>query len=90
METLTIKTIGPWMLHGEQILISGNCPLLGGWDPAKALPMKVTQGIIWSIDLDKSRIPETFEYKFIRTRSPRPPSPTSTRATPAPPSPSSH
>ncbi|MCR5710338.1 MAG: 4-alpha-glucanotransferase [Bacteroidales bacterium] len=66
METLTIKTIGPWMLHGEQILISGNCPLLGGWDPAKALPMKVTQGIIWSIDLDKSRIPESFEYKFIR------------------------
>ena len=65
MEKLTIKTIGPWMLHGEQILITGNCPLLGGWNPEKALPMTVTQGIIWSIDLDKSRIPETFEYKFI-------------------------
>ena len=65
METLTIKTIGPGMLHGEQILITGNCPLLGGWDPEKALPMTVTQGVIWSVDLDKSRIPDTFEFKFI-------------------------
>ncbi len=65
METLTIKTIGPWMLHGEQILLIGSCPALGAWNPEKALPMTVTQGIIWSIELDKALLPSHFEYKFI-------------------------
>ena len=66
METLTIRTIGPWMPHGEQLYIVGSCPALGAWDPKKALPMESTQGIIWHIDLDKKVIPEHFEYKFIR------------------------
>ena len=65
METITIKTIGPWLLHGEQLLLTGSCPALGQWDPAKALPMTATQGILWHIDLDKESLPEHFEYKFI-------------------------
>ena len=65
METITIKTIGPWLLHGEQVLLAGSCPALGGWDPAKALPMTNTQGILWHIDLDKAKLPDNFEYKFI-------------------------
>ena len=65
METLTIKTIGPWMLHGEQILLTGSCPALGAWNPDKALPMTVTQGILWSIELDKALLPSHFEYKFL-------------------------
>ena len=65
MENLTIKTIGPWLLHGEQILISGNCPALGNWDPARALPMTNTQGILWHVDLDPAQLPENLEYKFI-------------------------
>ncbi len=65
METLTIKTIGPWLLHGEQILLTGSCPALGGWDPAKALPMQVTQGILWYINLQTADLPESFEYKFL-------------------------
>ena len=65
MELLTIQTIGPWLLHGEQILITGSAPALGSWDPAKALPMQVTQGIIWHIDIDKAGLPASFEYKFL-------------------------
>ena len=66
MDTLTIKTIGPWMPHGQQVYIVGSCPALGAWNPKKALPMTATQGIIWHIDLDRKKLPETFEYKFLR------------------------
>ena len=66
METLTIKTIGPWMPHGQQVYIVGSCPALGDWNPKKALPMTATQGIIWHIDLDPAKLPEYFEYKFLR------------------------
>ena len=66
METITIKTIGPWMPRGEKILITGNCPLLGEWTPEKALPMTLSQGILWTITLDKKRLPAGFEFKFIR------------------------
>ena len=65
METLTVQTIGPWLLHGERILLTGSVPLLGCWDPSKALPMTVTQGILWQIDLDKAELPDAFEYKFL-------------------------
>jgi 4-alpha-glucanotransferase len=65
MEKITIKTIGPWLLHGEKILISGNCHALGDWDPNKALPMTVSQGILWHVDLDAATLPEHLEYKFI-------------------------
>ena len=65
METITIKTIGPWLLHGEQVLLTGNCQALGNWDPAHALPMEQSQGIIWHIDLDKAVLPEALEYKFL-------------------------
>ena len=66
METITIKTIGPWMPQGGQILLVGSCPALGGWDPARAVPMKRTQGILWSAELDKDTLPPYFEYKFVR------------------------
>ena len=66
METLTIRTIGPWMPHGQQIHIVGSCPALGAWDPKKSLPMTVTQGIIWHIDLHRDTLPGHFEYKFLR------------------------
>jgi len=65
MEKLTIKTIGPWLLNGEKILISGNCPALGDWDPAKAVPMTDSQGILWHVDLDPETLPEHLEFKFI-------------------------
>jgi 4-alpha-glucanotransferase len=66
MEKITIKTIGPWMPHGQQVYITGNCPALGNWNPKKALPMTPTQGIIWHIDLDAKDLPEGFEFKFLR------------------------
>ena len=66
MEKITIKTIGPWMPHGQQVYITGNCPALGAWNPKKALPMTPTQGIIWHIDLDAKDLPEGFEFKFLR------------------------
>ena len=65
METLTIQTLGPWLPHGERILLTGNVPLLGCWDPAKALPMQVRQGILWTIDLNRAELPGAFEYKFL-------------------------
>ena len=65
MGKICIKTIGPWMLHGEKLYITGNCAVLGDWDPGKAVPMKVTQGILWSVELDAKAVPADVEYKFI-------------------------
>ena len=66
MDKITIKTIGPWMPHGQQVYIVGSCPALGNWNPKKALPMIPSQGIIWHIDLDAKDLPEGFEFKFLR------------------------
>ena len=52
MGKIEIKVIGPWLLHGEKICIAGNCRELGEWDPAKALEMNVSQGIVWTAEFD--------------------------------------
>ncbi|KAI3865615.1 hypothetical protein MKW92_051792 [Papaver armeniacum] len=48
----------------QELLLVGDDPAFGAWDPARAVPLKLLQGHIWTTDeLD---VPiKTIQYKFI-------------------------
>ncbi|MBR1732332.1 MAG: hypothetical protein IJ729_01115, partial [Alloprevotella sp.] len=45
--------------------VAGNCPSLGGWDAAKAVPLQRTGTYAWSCQLDEADIRQGFDYKFV-------------------------
>lgn len=50
---------------GETLLLCGAPQALGGWDPAKALPLTEGEHNEWSLSLDADALQFPFEYKFI-------------------------
>jgi hypothetical protein len=56
--------------EGETLLVTGNIPQLGSWDPAKALPLSTTASTYphWSAGVQLP-VGTTVEYKYIK-RSP--------------------
>lgn len=36
---------------GQQFLIVGDDPILGSWDPERAIPMDWSDGNVWSVEL---------------------------------------
>ncbi|KAK4759413.1 hypothetical protein SAY87_022544 [Trapa incisa] len=49
---------------GEHILLVGNDPILGSWDPSGAIPMNWSDGNLWTLDLDIP-IRRQIGFKFI-------------------------
>ncbi|KAL2515825.1 uncharacterized protein Fot_29796 [Forsythia ovata] len=49
---------------GQQILIVGDDPIFGFWDPSDAVPLQWSDGLVWNVELD---IPSDtlLKYKFI-------------------------
>ncbi|KAI3877753.1 hypothetical protein MKW98_020234 [Papaver atlanticum] len=49
---------------GQEILVVGDDPIFGDWDPSGAIPLKWSQGHFWTTELDLP-ISKTFHIKFI-------------------------
>lgn len=49
---------------GEHYLIVGEDPMLGLWNPSKALPLNWTDGHLWTVELDVP-IGKSLKFKFI-------------------------
>ena len=63
--TVRLKVRAPQPRIGEQLGLVGGCELLGNWDANKALPMVDHDNHEWVVNLDASKLPETFEFKFV-------------------------
>ncbi len=63
---IIIRATAPLTEKDAIILISGNCPALGNWNPSKAVRMSPTSGSKWEINLPAEKLPESIEYKFIK------------------------
>ncbi|XP_021622112.1 uncharacterized protein LOC110622059 isoform X2 [Manihot esculenta] len=49
---------------GEQFVLVGDDPLFGMWDPANAIPLKWSDGHVWTVELDIP-IGKSIQFKFI-------------------------
>lgn len=52
-------------VYGQDLFLTGSLPELGKNDPAKALPMRYTEGAVWKADLKLSSLEErNMHYKY--------------------------
>ncbi|KAI3973202.1 hypothetical protein MKW92_009703 [Papaver armeniacum] len=49
---------------GQEVLVVGDDPIFGDWDPSSAIPLKWSQGHFWTTELDLP-INKSFQIKFI-------------------------
>ncbi|KAI3992633.1 hypothetical protein MKX01_007955 [Papaver californicum] len=69
-ETLQLKTVRvkfqliKMCLFGQQFLVVGDDAIFGVWDPSNAIPLKWSQGHLWTAELDVP-IDKAFQFKFI-------------------------
>ncbi|KAI3848461.1 hypothetical protein MKX03_031728, partial [Papaver bracteatum] len=69
-ETLKSKTVRVEFqlirecLFRQEFLVVGDDPILGAWDPSKAIPLKWSQGHIWTAEIDVP-IKRRIEFLFI-------------------------
>ncbi|XP_072996582.1 uncharacterized protein [Typha latifolia] len=52
-------------LFGQQFLLVGDGPVLGAWDPTKAILLQWSDGHVWTVDLDLPVTGESVQFKFI-------------------------
>ncbi|MDE5711368.1 MAG: 4-alpha-glucanotransferase, partial [Bacteroides sp.] len=62
---LLIKAYAPCIDGDHCLAICGNQPLLGDWNPDKALPMSDIVFPEWQVEIDASKISFPLEYKFV-------------------------
>ncbi|XP_026412560.1 uncharacterized protein LOC113308291 isoform X2 [Papaver somniferum] len=51
-------------LFGQDILVVGDDPIIGIWDPSNAIPLEWSDGHLWSVQLDIP-INKSIQFKFI-------------------------
>ncbi|KAI3930050.1 hypothetical protein MKW92_014910 [Papaver armeniacum] len=51
-------------LFGQDILVVGDDPIIGVWDPSNAIPLEWSDGHLWSVQLDIP-INKSIQFKFI-------------------------
>ncbi len=59
---LTLRA--PRVPAGHRICVTGDLPLLGGWDPARALVLSGENYPLWEIELPLADVAGGFEFKF--------------------------
>ena len=63
--TVRLKVRAPQPRVGEQLGVVGGCEQLGDWDAANSLPMVDHDNHEWVVSLDATKLPRTFEFKFV-------------------------
>ena len=64
---VVLKVFAPFVRKGQSLGISGEAPLLGNWDPEKALQMLPGKFPEWCISIKASDLSESSKYKFVIT-----------------------
>ncbi|MDE6802952.1 MAG: 4-alpha-glucanotransferase, partial [Muribaculaceae bacterium] len=49
-----------------ELVVCGNCPELGSWDPAKAPVMDSAEFPLWAVNIPLVNLPERVEYKLVK------------------------
>ncbi len=62
---LRLQIMAPRVDPGHELCVSGSCPVLGGWSPAKAVPMDGSKYPCWTLDLPLDDHPVCFHYKYM-------------------------
>ncbi|MDR0537293.1 MAG: 4-alpha-glucanotransferase [Tannerellaceae bacterium] len=63
---LTIRIFAPLIEAAHYLALTGNCEVLGNWNPAKALSLTRHSNFPeWSIDLNTEELQWPIEYKFL-------------------------
>lgn len=62
---LIVKISAPRVGKDQSLMITGNQPCMGNWNPAKALIMSCDRFPEWQIVLDASGLTFPMEYKFL-------------------------
>lgn len=60
-----IKISAPRVGKDQSLMITGNQPCLGNWNPEKALFMSCDRFPEWHVDLDALQLTSPVEYKFL-------------------------
>ncbi|MCE5206481.1 MAG: 4-alpha-glucanotransferase [Porphyromonadaceae bacterium] len=63
--SILLNVICPYVHRAQQICITGNCDVLGHWNPTYAIPLSYVDDGEWQIILDAEKIPPSCEYKFV-------------------------
>lgn len=66
--TLRLRVSAPMVRPDEIIAVSGNCDLLGNWNPDQALRMNDAEFPFWNVNIPLGDIKLPLEYKFIIKR----------------------
>ena len=64
-KTVRLKVRAPQLRSNERLGITGSGETLGNWDTKRALPMTEHENNEWVVSLDATRLPQTFEFKFV-------------------------
>lgn len=62
---LSLSVAAPMVKNDQMLAISGGCPGLGEWDPAKAIVMNDAAFPVWNVNLELASLETPFEYKFL-------------------------
>ena len=65
LRTIRFKVRAPQLRREERLGIVGSEEVLGAWQLQQALPMAEHNRNEWIIDVDGSKLPRTFEFKFV-------------------------
>ena len=62
---ITLSVEAPTLTSGMELVVTGNCQLLGNWNPAEAPRLNAANYPRWDINLPIDLLPEGCEYKFV-------------------------
>ena len=63
--TVVFKVLAPMVRPGEVLAVCGATPLLGDWDPEKALRFDDARFPLWEAEIDMEGVSLPLEYKFV-------------------------
>ena len=64
-QTVRLKVRAPQLRSNERLAVIGGGEALGNWEAKRALEMAEHENNEWVISLDASKLPQTFEFKFV-------------------------
>lgn len=63
--TLRLRVAAPMVKPDEVLAISGNCDILGNWDPKHAMLLNDSEYPFWNVNIPLSALSLPTEYKFV-------------------------
>ncbi len=64
-QSITLRVMAPMVGKDEELAVSGDCEVLGNWQPERALTLNDSNFPEWSITIDLKEVDIPFRYKFI-------------------------